>query len=235
MRYFLLGFLLVCAMVVSVAGFRGSLSRRPPIEIFPDMDRQAKLRPQSADDFFPDGYSSRLHVPNTIDRSQPVMVGGKAVFPFEDNPLNTGMQPGTPPGATNFVEVNPLPITAELLARGQERFTINCQPCHGAGADGKGATPRYGMVVIANLHDPRIVRMTDGEIFNTVTYGKNLMQSYAMNLEPRDRWAVIAYVRALQLSRLATVDEVPADQLAALPPNAAPTTNAPPTNAPASP
>ncbi len=229
MRYFLLGFLLVCAMVVSVAGFRGSLSRRPPIELFPDMDRQAKLRPQSADDFFPDGYSSRLHVPNTVPRSQPVMVGGKAVYPFEDNPLNTGMQPGT----TNFVEVNPLPIDAELLARGQERFTINCQPCHGAGADGKGATSKLGMVVIANLHDPRIVRLTDGEIFNTITYGKNLMQSYAMNLEPRDRWAVIAYVRALQLGWLATADEVPAGTYAPLPSSTAGTTNAPPpTNAP---
>ncbi len=216
MRYFLLGFLLLCGIVVSVAGFRGSLSRRPPIEIFPDMDRQAKLRPQSFSEFYPDGYSSRLHVPNTIPRGQPVLVGDQAVLPFEDHPLNTGMQPGTPPGMTNFVAVNPLPITAELLARGQERFTINCQPCHGAGADGKGATTKLGMVIIANLHDLRIVRMTDGEIFNTITYGKNNMQSYAMNLEPRDRWAVIAYLRALQLSRLATVDEVPADQRSAL-------------------
>jgi mono/diheme cytochrome c family protein len=216
MRYLLAGFLLIAVGVVGVAGFRGGLSRRPPIEVFPDMDRQAKLRPQSGNEFFADRFSSRFHAPNTIPRAAAVQVAGQPVWPFEDHPLNTGMVAGTPVGATNFVEVSPLPITAELVSRGRERFSIHCQPCHGAAGDGKGATTKYGMVVIANLHDPRIVRMADGEIFNTVTLGKNLMQGYASNLAPEDRWAVLAYVRALQLSRLATLEEVPADQQAAL-------------------
>ena len=216
MRYLLAGFLLVALAVVTVAGFRGGLSRRPPIEVFADMDRQAKLRPQSANEFFADRFSSRFHAPNTIPRSPAVTVAGQEVRPFEDHPLNTGMVAGTPVGATNFVELNPLPITAELVSRGRERYAIHCQPCHGAAGDGKGATTKYGMVVIGNLHDPRIVRMTDGEIFNTVSLGKNLMQGYAANILPQDRWAVIAYVRALQLSQLATLEEVPADQQAAL-------------------
>lgn len=205
MRYFLLGFLLLGLLVVSVAGFRGSLTRRPPIEIIPDMDRQAKLRPQSANAFFPDGLSSRRHPAQTIARSQPVLVGGEPVPPFADHPFNTGYQPGT----TNFVELSPVPVSETLLARGRERFTIHCQPCHGAAGDGKGPTTKYGMVVIGNLHDPRIIQQTDGEIFHTIGQGKNLMQGYEANLVAGDRWAILAYVRALQLSRLASRDEVP--------------------------
>jgi mono/diheme cytochrome c family protein len=206
MRYFLAAFVLLCLVVVSVAGFRGGMSRRPPIELFSDMDRQPKLRPQSANEFFPDRFSSRPHPAHTVPRAAPLAVGDTTVYPFEDHPVFTGMVPGSPPGATNFVEVNPLPITAELLARGRQVFNIHCQLCHGAAGDGKGVTTKYGMVVIANLHDPR----------NTITHGKNLMQGYAATIEPRDRWAVISYVRALQLSHLARAEEVPADQQAAL-------------------
>lgn len=216
MRYFLAAFVLVCLAVVSIAGFRGSMSRRPPLELFSDMDRQPKLRPQSANEFFADRFSSRPHPAYTVARAEPILVGADRVYPFEDHPVNTGMVAGTPPGATNFVELNPLPLTAELLARGQRLFTIHCQPCHGAAGDGRGVTAKYGMTVIGNLHDPRIVRQPDGEIFNTITHGRNLMQGYAASIEPRDRWAVIAYVRALQLSHLASADEVPADQQAAL-------------------
>lgn len=216
MRYFLAAFVLLCLAVVSIAGFRGSMSRRPPIELFSDMDRQPKLRPQSANEFFPDRLSSRPHPAQTVARSAPVAVGTELVYPFEDHPLNTGMVAGTPPGATNFVELSPVPLTAELLARGQHLFNIYCQPCHGAAGDGKGVTTKYGMTVIGNLHDPRIVRQPDGEIFHVITQGRNLMQGYAASIEPRDRWAVIAYVRALQLSHLASAEEVPADQQAAL-------------------
>ena len=212
MRYFLIGFVLLALIVVSVAGFRGSTTRRPPLELFSDMDRQAKLRPQSANDFFPDRFSSRLHPANTVARSRPTLIGDQEVRRFEDHPLNTGMQPGT----TNFVEVGPLPLTEALLARGRERYAIHCQPCHGAAGDGKGTSTKYGMTVIGNFHDPRIVQQTDGEIFNTITHGKNLMQAYGPNLEAADRWAVIAYVRALQLGWLATLEEVPAEHRAAL-------------------
>lgn len=205
MRYFLLGFLLLGLVVVSVAGFRGGITRRPPLELFPDMDRQAKLRPQSAHGFFPDGLGSRLHPDQTIPRSQPVLVAGTPVHPFEDHPFNTGYEPGT----TNFVQHSPVPVSETLLARGRERFAIHCQPCHGAAGDGKGPTTKYGMVVIGNLHDPRIVQQPDGEIFHVISEGRNLMQGYAANLTAADRWAILAYVRALQLSHLATLEEVP--------------------------
>jgi len=191
MRYFLIGFCLVCVAVVSLAGWRGSKSRRPPIEIIPDMDRQPKLRPQTLNPFFPDQLSSRLQVPGTVARGEP----------YADIPLNTGRVTGT----TNFVEVMPVPVTAQLLARGQERYNINCAICHGAAGDGKGITPKLGMTVIADLHDiqvRKLVQAPDGQIFDTITHGKNLMGGYGPNISIPDRWAIVAYVRALQRSRL---------------------------------
>jgi cytochrome c5 len=197
MRYFLLIFALCVVMVVMIAGTRGSLSRRPPIELFADMVRQPKLRPQTPDSFFPDGKSSRLPVAGTIAHED---------THFGDLPVNTGLVTGT----TNFVETIPVPVTATLLARGQQRFTINCSPCHGAQADGNGITKKIGaMGVVANLHDKRIVEMADGELFHTITYGKNLMGPYGANVTVDDRWAIIAYLRALQLTRLGLVDDVP--------------------------
>jgi hypothetical protein len=205
MRYFLIGFLLLCLVVVSVAGFRGGKSRRPPIELFPDMDRQPKLRPQTHNSLFADQFSSRLPVEGTVPRSNPTALEGKEIYPFEDNPLNTGRVPGT----TNFVETIPLPVTEQLLTRGQGRYAITCAPCHGASGDGKGITSKYNMIAMANFHDVRLVKMPDGELFNTITYGKNLMGGYGPNVTITDRWAIVAYVRALERSRLASLDDVP--------------------------
>jgi mono/diheme cytochrome c family protein len=197
MRYFLLIFVLSVLAVVGIAGRRGSLSRRPPIELFPDMNRQPKLRPQTPDAFFADGKSSRVPVAGTIARED---------IHYADLPVNTGREPGT----TNFVANIPVEVTAQLLARGQQRFQINCSPCHGAQGDGNGITRRIkAMATVANLHDKRIVELADGEIFNTITYGKNLMGPYGANVTIEDRWAIIAYLRALQLSQLGTVDDVP--------------------------
>jgi hypothetical protein len=212
MRWFLLIFFLTCFAVLAVCGFRGSHSRRPPIELFPDMVRQNKVRPQTPSDFFPDGFASRPIPVGTVPRGGPrtfnghvLTVDGSPVFPYTDSPVNTGLVPGT----TNWVPVNPIPVTRELLERGRRRFQINCMPCHGPDGDGKGITGKYGMVGMADFHDKRLIDMADGEIFNTITYGKNLMGAYGPNVAVEDRWAIIAYVRALQISRLATPDEVP--------------------------
>ncbi len=207
MRYFLAIFVLCVLATVGILGFRGSHSRRTTLYIFPDMEWQPKLRPQTANAFFDDGMSSRLPVKGTIARSQPIQAGDELVYPWQDTPVTTGRITGT----TNFIEVNPLPITTELLQRGQEVFNINCAACHSRLGDGNGTPKRINaMAVVANLHDKRIVELTDGELFNTVSYGKNLMPGYAGTLPIRDRWAAIAYLRALQLSRLGSLDEVPA-------------------------
>lgn len=205
MRYFFLIFAVLVLIVIGVAGRRGDLSRNRPIQIFPDMKRQLKLRPQTPNGFFASGLSSQLPPPGTIAQGKPKLVGDREVYPFEDAPVNTGRVPGT----TNFVELNPFPVTGGLLARGQQRYTIYCAPCHGQTGEGNGITKKIGaMAVVANLHDKRIVELADGEIFNTVSYGKNNMQGYAPQIVVEDRWAIIAYLRALQLSRLGSVDDL---------------------------
>jgi mono/diheme cytochrome c family protein len=216
MRYFLHFVLVVLVGVaagVGIAGFQGRMSRKPPIEVFPDMDRQLKLRPEQPNDFFPNGLSSQLPPAGTIARGEPLQTTSGKVWAFEDAPVNTGRAAGT----TNFIETNPLPMTSALLQRGRQRFDIYCTPCHGALGDGNGITKKLGvMPTVANLQDKRIVEMTDGEIFNTITHGKSTMGAYGPLMPVADRWAVIAYLRALQLSQLGAVDDLPPDEQAAL-------------------
>jgi len=200
LKYFLTLWILGVVTVVGIAGLRGSTSRKPPIELFPDMDRQAKLRPQTTTAFagFANGQSSRTHVTGTISR-------GSA---YEDNELNTGKS-----ADGKLAEVNPLKVDAQFLQRGQMQYSIYCQPCHGALGDGKGITSKFGMGNTANLHQERLVKAPDGELFQTITQGKSTMMGYGAQVPVNDRWAIVAYVRALQLSRLGTKDDVPADQL----------------------
>lgn len=207
-KYFLLPFLLIVVVGIAIAGKRGDFSRRPPLEVFPDMDRQLKLRPQEPNAFFANRVSSQPHPEGAIARSQPIQTAAGAVYPFEDAPVNTGRIPGT----TNFVELNPMALNAALMARGRERYNIHCAPCHSQVADGNGITKKYGMAATANLHDKRIVLMPDGELFHVVSHGKGLMQGYAGQVTVEDRWAMVAYLRALQLARLGTLDDVPEAQ-----------------------
>jgi mono/diheme cytochrome c family protein len=201
------------AAIVGIAGFRGGLSRKPPIEVFSDMDRQPKLRPQKPFAFMSNGISSQLPPAGTIARSQPIQTANGAVYSFENSPVNSGKISGT----TNFVETNPLAVNAQLLARGQQRFNIYCAPCHSQLGDGNGITKKIGdMPAVANLHDQRIVGMSDGEIFNTITFGKNTMGAYGPIIPAQDRWAIVAYVRALQLSWLGSTNDLSAQQQAAL-------------------
>jgi mono/diheme cytochrome c family protein len=176
----------------------------PLLELFADMVRQPKLRPEVPNPLFADGRSSQFQVDGTVARED---------VHFADLPENNGRVTGT----TNFVETIPVPVTQAMLERGEQRFTINCTPCHGAQADGKGITQRIGaMAVVANLHDKRIVEMKDGEIFNTITYGKGQMGSYGANVVVEDRWAIVAYLRSLQLARLGLETDVPDQYRSAL-------------------
>ena len=201
------------AATVGILGFQGSQMRQTPFELFPDMDRQAKLRPQEPNRFFANGMSSQLPPAGTIARSAAIHTVSGEVYAFEDSPANTGKVSGT----TNFVETNPLPVDEALLARGRERFDIYCAPCHGRLGDGNGITKKLGvMAAVANLHDKRIVELTDGEIFNTITHGKSTMAGVGPLLPTQDRWAVVAYLRALQLSWLGAKEDLTPAQQAAL-------------------
>ena len=208
MRYFLSHLRRsACWPRVVSAGRRGQpLPRNRPLQIFPDMKRQLKLRPQTPNGFFANGLSSQLPPPGTIaqERSRcwsadgSLSVRGRA---GEHRPGHGHDQLRRVESASGHRRA--------LLARGQQRFTIYCAPCHGQIGDGNGITKKIGaMAVVANLHDKRIVELADGELFNTVSHGKGHMQGYAAD-PGRGSLGVIAYLRALQLSRLGSVDDVP--------------------------
>ena len=103
----------------------------------------------------------------------------------------------------------PIPVTPQFMERGGERYNINCAICHGPTGAGDGIVKQYGMATIVSIVDDRITNMSDGEIFNTITHGKNTMMSYGGTVTVNDRWAIIAYLRALQRSQRATAADVP--------------------------
>jgi mono/diheme cytochrome c family protein len=108
------------------------------------------------------------------------------------------------------------PLAAELFARGHQRFDIFCSPCHGANGDGNGIVVERGMPRPTSYHDERLRTSDDQYLFDVITNGHGAMYSYASRVPPRDRWAIVAYIRALQLSRHASIDDVPSDQRASL-------------------
>ncbi len=111
----------------------------------------------------------------------------------------------------------PFPITPAVMARGRERFNITCAVCHGETGQGDGMAKQFGLGTVQSLVQERIVIMSDGEIFNTISHGKNTMMGYADRIQVQDRWAIVAYLRALQVSQGgATINDVPAAERAKL-------------------
>ncbi|MFV0336679.1 MAG: c-type cytochrome [Chthoniobacterales bacterium] len=224
LRYFFLLLILSVIAVVSIAGFRGHHFKRPPIEIFPDMDWQPKVKAQAPFDFFADGRGNRPPVPGTVTLgySSPLKdpISGEVVamdgpyndivFTDSDDYVNTGKL------GDNWGTGIPIKVDTALMARGKQRYEINCRICHGAVADSKGVVKEYGFATIADLQATRIREMADGEIFNTITHGKSTMLGYGHNIQVPDRWAIIAYMRALQRAQAATTADVPAEELAKL-------------------
>ena len=194
-------------LTVSLLGFRGGVFTRPPIDVFPDwafpsMRNQAKYKPQGAGAFFADGRADRAPPPGVVPASLPLR---------EDCRMYEGKEPG---GAWLRGFPPEVAVDRRLLERGRDRFTIYCAPCHGAAGDGNGVTKRYGMGSTPSYHDDRLRQMPEGQIFDTITRGKPPaynMNPYADKLTPGDRWAVVAYVRALQRAQTGAVRDVPAN------------------------
>jgi mono/diheme cytochrome c family protein len=225
LRGFLVIFLLCTIAIVAVFGFRGQKSTQPPSEVFPDMVRQMKVRAQAPLDLFADGRGPRLPVDGTVPigyempkpktlQTQPIEVGPwshpQASFSAGTDYYNTGKM------GDQWGTGIPLEMTGELMERGQQRFNITCAMCHGASAAGNGITKQYGLATVVSLQDERIRKMSDGEIFNTITHGKNTMMAYGPNIVVPDRWAIIAYLRAVQRSQNAAIDDVPEEHRAEL-------------------
>jgi len=206
MRYVYLTIFFIVVLSVSILGFRGSLSTRTPLEVFPDMDHQSKYKPQAESAFFADGRADRPRPVGTVAFGRTAL-NAEASFLKADSAFYEGKDAK---GA--WVVTFPVALTADsakLLERGQDRYNIYCSACHGALGDGNGITKQYGMGATPTFHDERLRNMAAGEIFNTITHGKGNMLSYRDKLPADDRWAVIAYVRALQRAAHATAADVP--------------------------
>ncbi len=221
LRAFFTGLAFFLVLLIAVAGRRDAKSSKPPIEIFPDMDHQPKVKAQVPSDFFADGRGNRLPVPGTVPIGYEMPQSGAHPFPDEGKYRTVRFSAGTDYFNTGkfgnkWGTGMPVPVTAQLLQRGRERYTIYCGVCHGASGSGNGVTSQYGLVAIADLHQARLRDMADGEIFNTITHGKNTMLGYGANIPVDDRWAIVAYVRALQIAGAATLDDVPPDERAKL-------------------
>ena len=219
LRAFLLISLLVTIAAVAVLGFRGEKTTNEPWEIFPDMVRQMKVRAQSPLNFFADGRGPRMPINGTVPIGYEMPKAQPAVGAVETMPHGFSV-------GTDYIDTGkmgdywgtgiPIPVTPQLLRRGRERFSITCVMCHGATATGNGITKSYGLATVVTLQDDRIRKMADGEIFNTITNGKNTMMAYGPNIMVQDRWAIIAYLRALQRSQAGTVADVPPEHRAEL-------------------
>jgi|CZKI01.1.fsa_nt_gi mono/diheme cytochrome c family protein len=197
----------VAVLTVSLLGLRGRRFVQPPVDVFPEwafpgMKYQPKLTQQTASPFFADGRSDRAPPPGTV----PASYGPAGQALRNDGFLYAGKAPDGS-WARGFPRA--LKVDMALLERGRDRFTIYCAPCHGALGDGNGVMRAYGMGATASYHDERLRKMAEGEIFNTITSGKGQMNPYGDKLAPADRWAVVAYVRALQRARTGVVGDVP--------------------------
>jgi cytochrome c1 len=155
-----------------------------------DMANQPKNLPLSPSDFFADGRSERPIVENTVARGS---IADDELF--------------VPKDSNNF----PLKIDQTLLERGEQRYKIFCSPCHGLQGDGNGLVAMRGMKHPPTYHQDRLRQAPNGYFYDNITNGFGAMYGYSAQIPPRDRWAIIAYVRALQLSRNAKVSDLPAE------------------------
>jgi len=213
LRYFFLIFGILVVLVISVAGWRGMKSSRPPIEVFPDMDHQPKVKAQTPSEFYADGQAARPPVPGTVPLGYegPKADGQEGKSPYRNIEFSTGDDyENTGKMGDRWGTGFPKEVTMEVMARGQERYAIFCAVCHGATGAGNGMAQKFGVNTVQSLLQERLRLVSDGEMFDTITHGKNTMLGYGDRIPVPDRWAIVAYVRALQKSQGgATLSEVP--------------------------
>ena len=176
------------AVLIGLTACRGQRSKKPPIHPNLNMDQQTRVEPQERNQFFTDNRAMRQPVDGTVSR------GGLR----QDKAMFQGITEDS-----TFVEQNPIEITKKFLLRGQERFNTYCAPCHGITGDGQGiiVTGQYGLVPPPSYHIDRLRNEGDGYMYSVIANGIRTMQPYAHQIPVKDRWAIVAYVRALQQSQ----------------------------------
>ena len=226
LSYVFLGIFLAAILVVSIAGFRGDHSTRRPLELFPDMNYQDKVKDQVPSAFFADGNSARPPIPGTIAEEMPAQNDYESTGKWDDSHWGTGIPVHEARDGGRALQVD-----AANMARGRERYSISCAVCHGAAGDGQGVTSKYGLNGVANYHVDRLRQEPDGQLFDTITNGKGQMLGYGYNITIDDRWRIVMYVRALQLSQNAQIADATPQEMVQLDstkkPQAAPPTPQP--------
>jgi len=223
MRYFIPIFLIIIGTVVSIMGFRGDLSKNTPIEVFPDMDRQAKYKPQTVNEFYSDRRADRLPVEGTVLRGNGLALGN--VFSAEPDFATIEFRTGKTASGDWVAQIpEEAGLDMSLMRLGKERYDIHCAVCHGEYGNGRGQTAQFDLNP-KNLSDPSKPYLeqgdawADGRLFNAISMGSGVsppkplsddnpqlqtaMASQIMlglkdKLSPRERWAIVLYVRALQ-------------------------------------
>jgi mono/diheme cytochrome c family protein len=193
-------------MAALFSGCRGSTSESPPIHLNPNMDQQWRVDRQEPNDFFPDKRGMRPRVEGTMSH------GALADTDEAQEHLWEGRVDG------EWTDTFPSGITldAKLLDRGEERYNIYCTPCHGTTGAGNGMVVQRGYAIPQSFTEPRLRSYPLGRIVYTLKYGAGNMPNYHTQIQVEDRWAIAAYVRALQISRVADANMVPAEQRAGL-------------------
>lgn len=189
-------------LLFALAGCQGMVSKNPPIHLNPNMDQQDRLDAQEPapklDDgtvLWKDGRTERPPLDGTVAQGQ--LEG--------DDFFDRGMVDGA------FATTTPMAVDGALVDRGHARYDIYCAPCHDRAGTGRGTVALRGLVPPPTFHQDRLRQMPVGQIFDVISHGARTMPSYAPQIPTADRWAIAAYVRALQLSQHATLDQVPAD------------------------
>ncbi len=198
--------LISISILFVLTGCRGMQSDKSPVHISPNMDRQEKFIGQQMNPLFENTMSMRPPVPGTIARG----------FLREDNAFYRGVD-----NSNNYITSLPIATTREVLERGRERYDIYCTVCHGESGDGKGIImvgnggQGYGYIPAPNYHTERFREMADGYYFEIISNGTpaGTMPGYATQIPVADRWAIIAYIRALQKSQNAIGSDLPESEI----------------------
>lgn len=193
----LVGLVMVASLFISGC-FQGRPSSKPPIHLNPNMDNQEKYKAQQKSLFFANGSINRMPIEGTVARGEL----------YEDVAFHTGANEDG-----KMIKIFPMEVNMELLLRGQDRFNIYCSPCHGRTGEGNGIVVQRGMLQPTSFFDERLVAEPVGQIFNVIKNGKNNMPSYKAQIPVEDRWAIVAYFKALQKTRNRNSSDVPSDIL----------------------
>ena len=199
-RLFATGLVLVALLL---AGCRGTQSDNPPFHMNLDMDFQQKFGPQEANPFFEDNAAMRTPVPGTVPRGE--LRDSSALYRARTE-------------AGEYVEEIPIAVTRNVLKRGRDRYDVHCSVCHGKSGAGNGVIMRgdYGYTPASSYHIDRLRNAPDGYLYDVIANGVRNMPAYGQKVPVMDRWAIVAYIRALQRSQNASPDDLPADALSQL-------------------